>query len=126
MKTHLNKEWVTLFKVLGKGYNISWSIEINRNAPAGFPFKKTHHFYIRDATGGCKAIAAETETILSDGKWYYVAWVVKQAEKRPSKFIHFKEPVFVGEENNRGKLARPESRNGSEVPRPLSTYQTGI
>jgi len=128
MKTDFNKEWVTLFKVLDEGCNMGWAIEINRSALAGFPFKKNaHHFYIRDATGGCKAIAAETETILSDGKWHHVAWVVEQAEKNrvqiyidgqssevkigqekgPSKFINFKEPVFVGGGNNRGKLARP-------------------
>ena len=96
IKTHLNKEWVTLFKVIGEGYNIGWSIEINRNAPARFPFKKTHHFYIRDATGSCKAIAAETETILSDGKWYYVAWVAKQAEKRTEQVHQFQGPCLCG------------------------------
>ena len=28
-------------------------------------------------------------------------------KKEPSKFINFKEPVFVGRGNSRGKLARP-------------------
>ena len=86
MKTDFNKEWMTLFKVLDEGCNMGWAIEMVLRGLGGWhSLKKQVQIYIDGQASGVKI----------------------GQKKEPSKFINFKEPVFVGRGNSRGKLARP-------------------